>query len=186
MQLSPIIDFKHPWRSLRATLRRNRALRHLNRDLAGLTNKELADLLAKAGLRRGELFTGFKGNLRHRRLMGQMLTRFDIDHETACEHHWRQLVHAEKACARCLNAEKCRRWLAWGRNNGAPYVFCRNAGLFAQMRQHLDLLLRARPRTYAYDGGSASAEAATVATAWSRVSQLAARPSWLEEPDPPG
>lgn len=185
MQLSPISDLAHPWQSLAATVRRKRALRRLNRDLAGLTNKELADLLAKAGLRRSELFTGFKGNLRHRRLMGQMLSRFDIDRETACEHHWRQLVHAEKACARCRNVEKCRKWLAWGRNNSAPYVFCLNAGLFAQMRQQLARLLRATPRTYAYDGGAASAEAAAVATAWGRVGQLEPRPSWLEAPDPP-
>ena len=114
MHLPSIIDFKHSWQSLRAALRHQRALRHLNRDLAGFSNKELADVLTKVGVRRSDLFTGFKGNRRHRRLMGQMLSRFDMDRETACEHHWRKLVHAEKACARCPNVDKCQRWLAWG------------------------------------------------------------------------
>jgi hypothetical protein len=105
-----------------------------------------------------------------------MLSRFDIDREMACEHHWRKLVQAEKACARCANLDKCRRWLAWGRKNDAPNVFCRNAGLFTQMRLDLDLLARTTPRTYAYGDGSAPSEAATVASAWSRLRLLEEEP----------
>jgi len=171
-------NVKHALRNLRANLRRKRVLRHLNRDLAGFSNKELADLLAKARIGRSELFTGFKGNRPNRQFMGQMLAHFDIDRETACEHHWRKLIHAEKACALCANAEKCQRWLAWGRKNDAPNVFCRNAGLFTQMRLNLDLLARTRPRTYAYGNGSTSSEAANVASAWRRLRQLEEKPFW--------
>jgi hypothetical protein len=147
MRLSTTANVKHGWQNLGANLRGKRVLRRLNRDLAGFSNKELTDLLARAGIGRTDLFTGFQGNRRNRRLMGQMLSHFDIDRETACEHHWRKLVHAEKACARCANVDKCQRWLAWGRKNDAPDVFCRNAGLFTQMRLDLDLLARTQPRT---------------------------------------
>ena len=182
MRLSTNANVKHRLRNLRANLRRKRVLRRLNRDLAGFSNRELADLLAKAGIGRMDLFTGFRGNRRHRRLMGQMLSRFDIDRETACEHHWRKLVHAEKACARCANADKCQRWLAWGRKNDAPNVFCRNAGLFTQMRLDLDLLARTQPRTYAYESGLASSEAANVASAWGRLRRLEEEPPWRRGP----
>jgi Family of unknown function (DUF6455) len=137
MHLSPIVEMKHPWHKLGLALRRHRARRRLNRDLVGFTNRELAGLLARAGIRRSDLFAGFKGNRRHRRLMGEMLARFGIDRETACADRWDEVSYAERTCAQCPNAGKCRRWLAWGRNNDAPYVFCRNAGLFTQLR--LDL-----------------------------------------------
>jgi len=169
---------KHGLQNLRANLRRMRVLRHLNRDLAGFSNKELADLLAEAGIGRSGLFTGFKGNRPNRPLMGQMLRHFDIDREIACEHHWRKLVHAEKACARCANVEKCQRWLAWGRKSDAPNVFCRNAGLFTQMRLDLALLARAKPRTYGYGHGLASSEAANVASAWRRQHRFQEQPYW--------
>lgn len=176
MRLSTTANVKHRLRNLRANLRRKRVLRRLNRDLAGFSNKELADLLAEAGIGRTDLFTGFRGNRQNRGLMGQMLTHFDIDREMACEHHWRKLVHAEKACARCANVDKCRRWLAWGRKNNAPNVFCRNAGLFTQVRLDLAFLARTTPRIYAFGDGPASSEAATVASAWSRLRLLEEEP----------
>lgn len=182
MRLSTIANVKHGLRNLGARLRRKRVLRHLNRDLAGFSNKELASLLANARIGRSELFTDFKGNRRNRRLMGQMLSRFDIDREMACEHHWRKLVHAEKACAHCANAEKCRRWLAWDRRNDAPNVFCRNAGLFTQMRLDLALLARTKPRAYAYGTGFASSEAETVASAWRRQRRFEDQPYWRRGP----
>lgn len=182
MRLSPIANVKHALRNLRTRLRRNQVLRHLNRDLANFSNKELANLLANARIGRSELFTDFKGNRRHRQLMGQMLSRFDIDRELACEHHWRKLVHAERACSQCANAQKCRRWLAWGRRNDAPNVFCRNAGLFTQMRLDLALLARTKPRTYAYGTGIASSEAETVASAWRRQRRFEDQPYWRRGP----
>jgi hypothetical protein len=184
MHLPPIIAFKRPWHRASAALRRTRARRRLNRTLAEFTNKELSDLLAEAGMRRSDLFAGRDGAPRHRRLMGHMLVRFGIDRETACQHGWRSLAQAERACAQCANAGKCERWLAWGRANNAPTVFCRNAGLFTQMRLDLDCLTRPQPRTYAFESGLAGAEAAHIAEAWSRLRELEAQPFWHKERDP--
>jgi hypothetical protein len=183
MQMLPINELKDQWHRLGLALDRRRALRRLNRDLAEFTNKDLADVLARVGIRRSDLFTGFSGNLRHRRLMGHMLVRFGIDRETACQHYWRNLVQAERACAHCSNADKCERWLSWGRTNNAPNVFCRNAGLFTQIRLNLDRLTRASPRTYGLESGLASAEAAHIAEAWSRLHQIEAQPFWLRKLD---
>lgn len=181
VHLSPIIDLNPPWRRFSTALRRRRARRRLNRDLAGLTNKELSDLLAKAGIRRSDLFAGLEGAPRHRRLMGHMLVRFGIDRETACQHNWRSLAQAERACAQCANAGRCERWLAWGRTNNAPTVFCRNAGLFTQMRLDLARLTRTQPRTYALESSLAGAEAAHIAEAWTRLRELEERPFWRKE-----
>lgn len=172
------IKVTHGLRAFRANLRRKRVLRHLNRDLAGYSNKELADLLARARMRRSELFTGFNGNRPNRQLMGRMLRHFDIDRELACEHHWRKLVHAEKACARCANAEKCQRWLAWGRKNDAPNVFCRNAGLFTQMRLDLAVLARTTTRIYAYGAAFSSPQAEAVGSAWRQQRRHEAALPW--------
>ena len=182
MHLPATIDLKHRLRRLTAILRRNWARRRLTRDLAYFTNKDLTDVLTQAGIRRSELFTGFKGNLLHRRLMGRMLERFGIDRETACEHHWRKLVHAERTCAGCPNSGRCQRWLAWGRRNNAPNVFCPNAGLFTQIRRDLDLLTRVRPRTYANRGGPTASQAMAVGSAWGTLRQLEQEPFWRRGP----
>ena len=108
--------------------------------------------------------------------MGQMMAHFDIDRETACTHHWRKLVYADKVCARCSNVPKCQRWQAWGRKNDAPNVFCPNAGLFTQLRLDLDLLTRTRPRTYAQGSGVTPTEAAAVAAAWRAQDRAEADP----------
>jgi len=186
MQLSAIIALKRPWHRAGSALRRSRARRRLNRTLVGFSNKELTDLLANAGMRRSDLFAGREGTPRHRRLMGHMLVRFGIDRETACQHSWRSLAQAERACAQCANAGKCERWLAWGRTNNAPTVFCRNAGLFTQMRLDLDCLTRTQPRTYALEGRLAGAEAARIAEAWNGLRDLEARPFWRKERDRQG
>lgn len=167
---------KRRLRKLKTGLRRTRARRRLTRDLAAFSNKDLAGVLAKLGLRRADLFAGRNGNPRHRRRMGRMLEHFDIDRETACEHHWRKLIYADKVCTRCRNVAKCERWLAWGRHNAAPNVFCPNAGLFTQLRLDLDLLLRTQPRTYAVGTGAASPEAASVAAAWGALDRAEADP----------
>ena len=137
MQLAPIAALKRPMHRFALALSRKRARRRLHRTLAGFTKQQLAELLSDAGIRRSDLFANFNSHPRHRRLMGEMLARFGVDRETACAYHWDELVEAETACAQCPNADKCRRWLAWGRNNGAPNVFCRNAGRFTQMRLNL-------------------------------------------------
>ena len=149
MQQSTTINVEHPIRRTTLDLRRRWVLRRLSKGLSYFTNKELAHLLAKAGMRRSELFMNFKGNTLHRRFMGQMLTHFSVDREMASEHHWRDLVYAEKVCARCPNKDRCRRWLEWAVNHNAPNIFCPNAGLFHQMRLALQRQMEARTQTYA-------------------------------------
>ena len=134
MQQPTTINVEYPIRSIMLGLRRRWILRRLSKGLSYFTNKELADLLAKAGIRRSELFTSFKGNALHRRLMGQMLTHFSVDRKRASEHRWPDLVYAERVCGRCPNKGRCRRWFEWGVNNNAPNIFCPNAGLFHQMQ----------------------------------------------------
>ena len=178
MGITTTTKMKRRLRKLKTGLRRTGAQRRLNRDLAGFSNQELAGILAQVGIRRADLFAGFEGNARHRRRMGGMLAHFDIDREAACEHHWRKLIYADKVCARCPNVAKCQRWLAWGRDNDAPNVFCPNAGLFTQLRLDLALLTRVQPRTYAAGAGAASSQAAGVAAAWHALGRTEAEPFW--------
>ena len=149
MQQSISIKIEHFIHRILLDLRRRWTLRRLNKGLSYFTNKELAHLLAKAGIKRSELFTSFKGNALHRRLMGQMLTHFSVDREKASEHRWSDLVYAEKVCARCPNKDRCRRWLEWRVNSNAPNIFCPNAGLFHHMRLALERQIEARTQTYA-------------------------------------
>ncbi len=149
MQQSISINIEYPIRRILLDLRRRWALRRLGKGLACFTNKDLVDLLAKVGISRSELFTSFKGNALHRQFMGQMLTHFSVDRKKASEHHWRDLVYAEKVCARCPNKVRCQRWLEWGVNHNAPNIFCPNARLFHQMRSAQQRRVEARTQTYA-------------------------------------
>ena len=150
MQQSISINIEYPIRRIMLDLRRRWILRRLGKGLACFTDKDLVDLLARAGISRSELFTSFKGNALHRQFMGQMLTHFSVDREKASEHHWRDLVYAEKVCARCPNKGRCRRWLEWGVNHNAPNIFCPNAGLFHQMQSAQQRqVIEARTQTYA-------------------------------------
>ena len=150
MQQSITTNIEHPIRRTMLDLRRRWVLRRLSKGLSNFTNKELADLLVKAGIRRSELFTSFKGNALHRRLMGQMLTHFSVDRERASEHRWLDLVYAERVCARCPNKGRCRRWFEWGMNNNAPDIFCPNAGFFHQMQSAQQRkVIEARTQTHA-------------------------------------
>ncbi len=150
MQQSITINIEHPIRRTTLDLRRRWVLRRLSKGLSYFTNKELAHLLTKAGIRRSELFTSFKGNALHRRLMGQMLTHFSVDRERASEHRWPDLVYAERVCAGCPNKGRCRRWFEWGVNNNAPIIFCPNAGLFHQMQSAQQRqVIEAKTQTYA-------------------------------------
>ena len=157
-------QFSHPLSSLRRSLSRRRAARRLSGSLTRLSENELDGLLARTGRTRRELFADFRGNARHRRLMGHMMTRFGLDPAEAARRRWRELRAAEALCLQCGNKGRCRRWLEWGRENPAPTVFCPNAALFARLR--LDL---ARP-----DGGEAAGKAGAdrVATAWSVLRDL--------------
>ena len=150
MQQSISIKIEHFIHRILLDLRRRWTLRRLNKGLSYFTNKELAHLLAKAGIKRSELFTSFKGNALHRRLMGQMLTHFSVDGEKASEHRWPDLVNAERVCARCPSKGRCRRWFEWGVNNNAPIIFCPNAGFFHQMQSAQQRkVIEARTQTHA-------------------------------------
>ena len=100
MQQSITISIEYRIRRIVLDLRRRWVLRRLSKGLSCLTNEDLVDLLAKAGIRRSELFMNFKGNALHRQLMGQMLTHFSVNREKASEHRWSDLVCAESVCAR--------------------------------------------------------------------------------------
>ncbi len=78
MQQSITINIEYPIRRIMLDLRRRWILRRLSQGLSYFTKKELVDLLARAGIRRSELFTSFKGNALHRQLMGQMLNHFSV------------------------------------------------------------------------------------------------------------
>ncbi len=62
MQQSITIGIEYPIRRIVLDLRRRWILRRLSKGLSCLTNEDLVDLLAKAGMRRSELFMNFKGN----------------------------------------------------------------------------------------------------------------------------
>ena len=74
MGSSTTVKLKRRLRRVKATLRRSRARQRLSRDLAGLTNKDLTDLLARAGLQLEsamELLSGKRpGRDRSRRARG--------------------------------------------------------------------------------------------------------------------
>ena len=78
MQQSITINIEHPICRTTLDLRRKWVLRRLKKGLSCFMKKELVDLLARAGIRRSELFTSFKGNALHRQLMGQMLNHFSV------------------------------------------------------------------------------------------------------------
>jgi hypothetical protein len=68
-----------------------------------------------------------------RRLMARMMRHFQADPETMPPRYWGAVREAERVCAHCKSAKRCRRWLDWGRHNAAPRVFCPNAELFESM-----------------------------------------------------
>ena len=180
MQQSITINIEHTICRTTLDLRRKWVLRRLSKGLSCFTKKELVDLLARAGIRRSELFTTFKGNALHRQLMGRMLSHFSVDRETASEHHWPDLVYAERVCARCPNKGRCRRWFEWSVNHNAPNIFCPNAGLFHQMRLVQQRRMEARTRTYAYITDTADSEAGRVEAAWNAVRNLEEKSFWRQ------
>ena len=122
-----------PMRRLVVLVGRKYALFRLNTGLARFSDAQLDRWVAWAGIGRSDLFTVFKGNATHRRLMARMLTHFNIAPAVASVRCWTTLRDAEDICARCPSTGRCRRWLRWGRRNNAPSVFCPNAGLFRDL-----------------------------------------------------
>jgi len=58
------------------------------------------------------------------------MVHFGIDPKRAVLGHWGAMREAERTCACCGNARRCRRWFEWGLRNDAPRVFCPNAERF--------------------------------------------------------
>lgn len=178
MQNSMTFDIQHSIHSIMLKLRRKLALRRLNKDLTLLTDEELNDLVAEAGLKRKDLFTSFDGNAPHRRLMSGMLTHFGVDREQASQNNWGDLVHAESQCAQCLGAGRCQRWSDGRDTNIAPNIFCPNAALFEFIRSVQARAAAARARVYPYTPDSPDSKAARVQAAWNAIRSQEGKPFW--------
>ena len=115
------------------TIVRFTTARPLRLPLARSGDACLDKALAAAGLRRGALFTAYRGNARHRKYMAAMMTCFHIDRERACEAFWPELREADALCADCPSVRRCARHLAWGLRGEAARTFCPNADLFDEI-----------------------------------------------------
>lgn len=102
----------------------------LARTLSDLSDDEIDDALARAGLTRKDLFTAGDTIAQYRARMAYMLATLGIDVEQAVSEHWASLKHADHKCSRCTQTGRCHRWLEWGRPNTGPQVFCPNATFF--------------------------------------------------------
>jgi hypothetical protein len=106
---------------------------HLGKRLADYYDDELDEILAATGKSRADLFTVFKGNTKHRQLLGKMMKHFGVNRRRATRHYWNALKMAEQTCSRCTNSTRCRSWLSWGSKNDAPRIFCPCAPLFDEI-----------------------------------------------------
>lgn len=101
--------------------------------LDDLADAELDRQLGRLCMRRGDLFTVFPGNARHRQLMARMIVAFDIEPRAAAARCWAALKAADGICARCASAARCRRWLERPSATDTPVAFCPNADLFVEI-----------------------------------------------------
>jgi hypothetical protein len=140
-----------PMRRIVSLVARKYAVFRLDGPLGRFSDARLDRWAARAGLARSDLFTPFRGNADHRRLMARMLAYFNVEPAKACASCWQDLRDAEALCARCPNSGRCARWLAWGRRNNAPEVFCPNAALFRELEalQHVQPLEAPQVRGHA-------------------------------------
>ncbi len=112
----------------------------LNKSLANLSDAELDRVLISVGRSRGDLFTMFKGNAKHRQRLARMIDHYEVNLDHATQNHWSALRRADEACAQCSSAKRCRSWCGWGVKNDAPRIFCPQAELFDEIaRHHADL-----------------------------------------------
>ncbi len=118
---------------LKQGLRSWMAERQLRGKIADLSEHELDRALHDLGLTRRDLFTISKRNPDHRNRMAKLLEHFKVDSERTLPRYWGALKDAERICARCRNAKRCRAWLSWGLGKDAPRVFCPNAALFDEI-----------------------------------------------------
>jgi hypothetical protein len=98
--------------------------------ISDLSDDEIDEALAHAGLMRKDLFTPNNAIAQYRFRMACMVTALGIDVEQMVKDHWASLKDADFNCSRCTETGRCLRWLEWGRPNAAPTVFCPNAPVF--------------------------------------------------------
>ncbi len=121
------------YRRAEVTLVRWNTDKPLRRRLSRSSDQALDRALSAARMGRGDLFTPFKGNARHRKRLAAMMTRFGVDRALAAEAHWPALRQADSLCADCPNVRRCTRLLKWGLRDDAARVFCPNAALFDEI-----------------------------------------------------
>ena len=102
----------------------------LARTLSDLSDDEIDDALARAGLTRKDLFAPDNAIAQHRVRMAQMLAMVGLDVGQLVSEDWASLKHADHKCSRCTQTGCCHRWLEWGRPNTGPQAFCPNATFF--------------------------------------------------------
>ena len=105
----------------------------LARTLSELSDDEIDNALARAGLTRKDLFTPDNAIAQYRFRMGCMLTTLGINVEQTVREHWAPLKDADYNCSRCTQTGQCLRWLQWGRPNTGPQSFCPNTTFFNSM-----------------------------------------------------
>ena len=106
--------------------------------LAKHSDHDIDAALKRTGLTRAQLFGAASATAKHRVRISRMMAALQIDAKEAVLHHWPQLKEADDLCMRCTQAERCRRWLRWGRYNGAQKVFCPNAAFFERIAKAQD------------------------------------------------
>ena len=117
-------------------LRRWHAKSRLRGDLSRYSRKEIDHLLAAADMTRADLYRVSKDMPQHRLQMIRLMAHFGVDIERAVYADWDRIRRIDRACAICANQSRCRRWLAWGRRNDAPRLFCPGAPSF-EMIAHI-------------------------------------------------
>ena len=105
----------------------------LARTISDLSDDEIDNALARAGLTRKDLFTPDNAIAQYRFRMACMLTTLGINIEQAIREDWATLKDADNKCSRCTQTRQCLRWLEWGRPNTGPQAFCPNATFFKLM-----------------------------------------------------
>jgi hypothetical protein len=118
------------YRRAEVTLVRWNTAKPLRRRLSRTSDQALDRALSAARMDRGDLFTPFKGNAKHRKRMAAMMARFRLDRTRACESFWPELREAENVCADCSKVRRCVRLQKWGLRRDAARLFCPNAALF--------------------------------------------------------
>ena len=121
------------FRRIGVAIVRSNTAKPLRRRLSRSTDQQLDRALSAADLRRGDLFTPFKGNAAHRKRLASMMARFRIDPQLASEAFWPELQAADSVCADCPNVRRCVRLLQECSGDDWARVLCPTFRLFGEM-----------------------------------------------------